>query len=157
MKRATAILLTFILTFGSTPVNANVEFTTIVNAAYVQRTIDQNLINLATQRAIQITSDFSHNGVPAGMAEVNTWNRDGNLAAVLAWQGSPPHHAVLSDPTYSSIGCGVNVVGDGRIFFVCLLPWAAHVTVPAPEPIVVPVAEPTQAPMLPNTALDAGG
>lgn len=100
----------------------------------ISRTISADAQALAHRRAVETSTDFSHNGVPAGYAEVIAWNNYSDPAAhvVRQWLTSPPHAAILSDRRYTEIGCGSYVV-DGKYFAVCLLPWSSAGTVGSSE------------------------
>src|SRR5574338_1132426 len=157
--RRIALILALIVSLVAQPVIASNALTDRVNATWGTRIVDQNAIELAQMRSVQITTDFSHNGVPDGYAEVIAWNQErtdpiGTL--VTQWLNSPPHNVILSDPRYDRIGCATTVV-ESRTYGVCLLPWrsapvsAPVAPVPTPAP-VVPAATPAPVPALPDTA-----
>jgi hypothetical protein len=110
----------------------------------IERTQDAELTALAQQRAVQIQTNFSHAGVPAGLAEIIAWNNSPDPVASFAaqWQDSPPHWAILTDPQYGAWGCGISSTADGRYWAACLF---------RSDGFIPPVIQPT-AP-LPNTAL----
>ena len=114
----------------------------------IPRTVDADLTALAQQRAVEIQSDFSHNGVPAGLGEIIAWNNNPDPVGTFAaqWQSSPPHWAILTDPSYGEWGCGISTTTDGRYFGVCLFSSGGPVIQPTPAPPV----------QLPNTALSVG-
>lgn len=141
----------------------------ILAATNIARDTDPTLTEIAQRRAVEIQSDFSHSGSPAGIAEVLAWNNSPDPAAraLGQWQGSPPHWAVLTDSSYSKIGCGHSESADGRHWFVCLLAGPASVPVPVPVPVPEPPVLPdsaiarwsvepaTHLPTIPDTALEA--
>lgn len=98
----------------------------IVAATGIARDVDADLMAVAQARAVEISCGdgcFNHDGWRAGTAEVLAWNQstaDPAAAALGQWQGSPPHWSILTDPAYTSIGCGHARV-SGRDYFVCLL------------------------------------
>lgn len=159
MKRMLAAVMAIVIGLTPATVSADVALTQAVNAAWFERTIDSQVIGLATARAQEISIDFSHNGVPSGYAEVIAWNNSTIAGAVQQWKDSPPHNAILSDSRYAVIGCG-SFGSNGKVFYVCLLPWGttpAPPAPPAPAPTpapVVTVTTPTPAPVvLPDTAM----
>jgi hypothetical protein len=112
----------------------------------IERTQDVELTALAQQRAVQIQTNFSHAGVPAGLAEIIAWNNSPDPVTSFAaqWQGSPPHWAILTDPQYTSWGCGISSTADGRYFAACLF---------RSDGFIPPVMQPTPV-QLPNTAME---
>jgi hypothetical protein len=101
-----------------------------------------------------------------GTAEVLAYNQgfsDPVSKAISQWQGSPTHAAILSDPSYTRIGCA-EYVTDGTHWFACVLAGNPVVAQPVqtPVPAQVPTAPaprtptgsaPTPPPvLLPNTA-----
>jgi hypothetical protein len=136
--------------------------TSLVNAAYLPRTEDAELHDIAHQRAVEIASDWSHNGMRDGTAEVLAYNSgfaDPISKAIDQWQGSPTHAAILSDPSYIRIGCAEYVTSDGTHWFACVLAGNPVVAQPVQTPASaqVPTPAPTPAPVvkaLPNTAQD---
>jgi hypothetical protein len=98
--------------------------TGLVNSAYLPRAEDPALHDIAHQRAVEISTDWSHNGRREGTAEVLAYNSgfaDPASKALSQWQGSPTHHAILSDPTYTRLGCGSHQTPDGTHWFACVL------------------------------------
>ena len=152
MRLAGAILLALALP-GSTVADSGL--TGLVNSAYLPRTESTALHDIAHQRAVEISSDFSHNGQRSGTAEVIAYNSGfaDPVGHVLGqWQGSPPHDAILSDPSLTLIGCGSYFDGV-TTWFACLLATGSTqppATPPAPPDGTEPA--PTPAPLLPNTA-----
>src|SRR5574338_1348179 len=137
--RRIALILALIVSLVAQPVIASNALTDRVNATWGTRIVDQNAIELAQMRSVQITTDFSHNGVPDGYAEVIAWNQErtdpiGTL--ITQWLNSPPHNAILSDPRSDRIGCATTVV-ENRTYGVCLLPWRATAAPVAPTPAPV--------------------
>ena len=158
-------------------VYSDADLTGIVAGSYFPRTESAELHAIAHERAVEISTNFSHAGQRPGMAEVLAYNGLGAERAVQQWLGSPSHHAILSDPAFREIGCGSHIVGD--IFYaVCVLTYgdspppqepvpAPPAEVPPPEPLapqsdsvtnepLAPQADtPTPAPvLLPNTATE---
>ncbi|HSM16309.1 MAG TPA: CAP domain-containing protein [Gemmatimonadales bacterium] len=135
----------------SNPASADDGLTALVNAAYPARATDATLHDIAHQRAVEISTDFSHAGRREGTAEVLAWNSGSSDPVghvVGQWQGSPDHDAILSDPTYDLIGCG-SITVDGAYYAACVL-------MAASEPVITPApANGTATPepvLLPNTA-----
>lgn len=135
---------------------ADVDMTALVNAAFLSRNTDVTLHDIAHQRAVEISSDFSHNGWRGGMGEVLAWNTghsDPAGHALNQWLGSPPHNALLSDPAYTDIGCG-SYVTEGRYYAVCVLTAGGDGNTPLQEPATNPTPTSTPlAPVLPDAAL----
>ncbi len=151
------------------------DLTSLVNAAYGARVQDAALHDLAHQRAqFQVTYSggvcdndaLTHDGLVT--AEVLACTTLGPARAVELWQGSPAHHAILSDPTFTTIGCASAAGVDGAWFYACLLtatePLASQANPPTNEPLAsqadtpgaTPVAQPAQEPsvlQLPDTRM----
>ena len=161
------LLGTAIALLRPSPVLSDVDLTQAVNSAFFPRTEDPALHDLAHQRALEASVNFSHVG--ATTPEVLAWNQgmaDPVSTVIAQWLESPAHLAILSDPTLTAIGCGSVTTSDGRYFAACLLGSSAPVIVPAP-PAEVPYVPPgssnlsqpqplmnTPPPaLLPNTAL----
>jgi hypothetical protein len=149
------------------PVLSDSGLTALVNSTYVQRTEDASLHDIAHQRAVEIASDWSHNGMRDGTAEVLAYNQgfaDPVSKAIEQWAGSPAHAAILSDPNYTRIGCAEYVTGETH-WFACVIAGPVVQAEPVPaNPVVPPPAEqppsvePTPPPvLLPNTAIPHGG
>jgi hypothetical protein len=141
----------------------------------VAREVDPGLTALARQRAAETSTDatFSHSGQPPGTWEVLAWNQghlDPATVAVLQWQASPAHWAILTNPNLTRIGCGYFRGADGKDCFACLLMPGDEVLLPAepdpyvqapsrnpaPQPESLPVTSPapSSAPaLIPDTAL----
>ena len=138
--------------FRPSPVLSDVDLTAAVNQAFLPRTEDPYLHDLAHKRAAEIAQDFSHDGMVT--AEVLAWNQgfaDPVGEAVSQWLGSPDHAAILNDRSLVTIGCGSVTTDDGRYFAACVFGQAEPtVTVPAPPAGTEP------APLLPNTAVPHG-
>src|SRR5688500_9280253 len=130
----------------------------------IERTQDADLSAIAQRRAVEIQSNFSHDGWVYGRdgeAEIIAWNIHPDPVTTLAlqWQGSPPHWAILTDRKFTRWGCGISQVGDAYygacIFGTGPTVTAAPVTAPAP-PVTgsEPAPRPSPAPLilLPNTA-----
>ena len=80
--------------YSPLPVYSDNDLTALVNAAFLPRTESAELHDIAHQRAVEISTDFSHNGIRAGTAEVLAWNSGyaDPIAEVLSgWAGSPTH------------------------------------------------------------------
>ncbi len=128
----------------------------ILAATGIPRSVDADLTAIAERRVIEVQSNWSHDGWVPGTGEVIAWNidyPDPAAHAVEQWQGSAPHWAILTDLSYTRIGCAHTVGIEGRDFFVCVLSGGP---VAAPAPPVAPT--PTPAPpivLLPNTAMEA--
>src|SRR5688500_14193318 len=127
----------------------------------IERTQDADLSAIAQRRAVEIQSNFSHDGWVYGRdgeAEIIAWNQAPDPVTTLAlqWQGSPPHWAILTDPKYTRWGCGISQVGNatyGACIFGTGGSFAAQPVVP-PVPVSHPPVESSTAPLilLPNTA-----
>ncbi len=139
------------------PVLSDSDLTQAVNATFLPRTEDPALHELAHQRALQASVDFSHTG--ATTAEVLAYNSgfaDPIATVISQWLGSPAHAALLSDPSFDRIGCGSATV-NGTYYAACLLSRGPAAIVPPAEvhpPATVP-APPvgTEPALLPNTAM----
>jgi hypothetical protein len=155
------LLGTAIALLRPSPVLSDVDLTQAVNSAFLPRTEDPALHELAHQRAIEASVNFSHVG--ATTTEVLAWNQgfaDPVSTAITQWLESPAHLAILVDPRFDAIGCGSVTTSDGRYFAACLLSAGEPVEVartPNPQPVgAIPTAGATPAPsvvLLPNTAL----
>ena len=111
------------------PVLSDSDLTQAVNAAFIPRTEDPALHELAHQRALQASVDFSHTG--ATTAEVLAYNSgfaDPIATVISQWLGSPAHAALLSDPSFTSIGCGAVTTSDGTYYAACLLGVSVSIT-----------------------------
>ena len=136
MRRLLLALVLVALTPSS--VLSDADLTQAVNAAFLFRTEDPALHELAHQRALEASVNFSHVG--ATTAEVLAWNQgmtDPVSTAVRQWLESPAHFAILMDPTLTLIGCGSVTTSDGRYVAACLL--AAEPVEVARTPNPVPV------------------
>jgi hypothetical protein len=119
------------------PVLSDGTLTALVNQAWLTRTEDAAMHEIAHQRAVEIASDWSHNGMRDGTAEVLAYNQgfsDPVAKAISQWAGSPTHAAILSDPSYTRIGCAEHVT-DGTHWFACVLARPIP-TEPTPAPTV---------------------
>lgn len=154
--------------FRPSPTLSDSGLTSLVNAAYFTRTEDAELHAIAHARAVEISTDWSHAGIRPGTWEVlvyNSGHTDPASKAVAQWQGSPDHHAILSDPSLTRIGCAVYVT-NGTHYFACVLMGTeepppddggstAEAESPPPSEVarIAPiVAPPTPIPQLPDTA-----
>lgn len=136
----------------------------IVAATGISRPVDPYLVSVAEQRVVEIQTNFSHDGMQT--AEILAWNagygsaEDSAERAVQQWVGSPPHWAIMSDPSYNRIGCATALTGD-TYWYVCAFgtgtdgPPPADNSTSSPEP--APAPEPTLEPvLLPDTAMGQG-
>ena len=140
MFRRTAVALAIAGAWLLAPVSvySDTDLTGLVNSAYFPRTESAELHAIAHQRAVEISTNFSHDGMRPGMAEVLAYNGLGAARAVEQWIASPSHHAILSDPAFREIGCGSHIVGD-VYFAACVLTWGDS---PPPQaPVPAPPAE----------------
>jgi hypothetical protein len=130
----------------------------------IPRTVDAELTASAQRRVIEVQSDWSHGGWVYGQdghAEIiaASYDADPVMGLALAWQGSPPHWAILTDPKYDRIGCAIAQV-DTAYYGVCLFrTGSAPVPAPvrtAPAPPMRTEPAPTSAPpiLLPNTSTE---
>ena len=170
-KRAGLAALVLLLALPSVT-TADPELTGLVNSTYLPRT--ESLHDLAHQRAqyqiaysggVCAENSLTHDGWTT--AEVLACNYSGPARAVEQWLGSAPHHAILSDPAYTEIGCATAYGAAGAMFFACVLMWGtekpppgdggstAEAESPPPSEVarIAPiVAPPTPQPVLPDTA-----
>lgn len=98
----------------------------IVAFTGIDRTVDPGLTSIAQARAAATDTDatFNHSGSHPGTAEVLSWNLnqpDPARRAAEQWRNSPGHWAILTDPSFTHIGCGHHVGPDGRHVFACVL------------------------------------
>lgn len=110
------------------PVLSDSDLTQAVNAAFLPRTEDPALHELAHQRALQASLDFSHTG--ATTAEVLAYNSgfaDPIATVISQWLGSPAHAALLSDPSFDLLGCG-SVTVNGTYYAACLMGVSVSIT-----------------------------
>jgi hypothetical protein len=139
------IVLVVLLLLIPSPVLSDGTLTALVNQAWLTRTEDASLHDIAHQRAVEIASDWSHNGQRPGTAEVLAYN-----------QG-------FADPASKAIGCAEDDTGNIS-WFACVLagePVEAART-PNPTPVgAIPTAGATPPPqvtpapvLLPNTATE---
>jgi hypothetical protein len=146
------------------PVLSDAGITALVNAAYFPRTEDPELHAIAHQRAVEVSTDWSHNGIRPGTWEVLAYNAgftDPASKAVEQWQGSVTHHAILSNPDLTRIGCA-EYVTEGTHYFACVLMAGEPIAVartPNPTPVgAIPTAGATPEPvLLPDTAIAHDG
>lgn len=138
---------------------ADTDLTSLLNTTFLPRTEDPALHEWAHVRA---AFQVSYSGGDCGpdalthdgwtTAEVLACNFDGPERTVQQWLGSPPHAAILLDPTLTLIGCGSAPGNDGATFWACVLTGGSA---PAPIPVapVPPVVGtgpgPTPVPLLP--------
>lgn len=116
------------------PVLSDSDLTQAVSAAFLPRTEDPALHELAHQRALQASLDFSHTG--ATTAEVLAYNSgfaDPIATVISQWLGSPAHAALLSDPSFDLLGCGAVTV-NGTYYAACLLSAEPVVAARSPKP-----------------------
>jgi hypothetical protein len=99
--------------------------TDAVANAFLVRTVDAGLHDIAHARVVELAADgeLSHDGMRPGTAEVLAFN-EGALnpvaSAVGQWIGSTFHRGILSDGSYGRIGCA-ELVSDGIHWFACVL------------------------------------
>ena len=155
---AIVLLGTIISIAKPQPVLSDSDLTQAVNASFIPRTEDPELHDLAHQRALEASVNFSHDGsTTAEVLAFNSGFADPIATVISQWLGSPAHAAILMDPTYTTIGCGSVTTSDGRYFAACLLaPGPSLPTNPTPtsSPLVVPAATPPVV-VIPNTALES--
>jgi hypothetical protein len=171
-----AVLLALLLALIPSAAGADTGLTDSIAAAYFPRTVDARLHDLAHKRAAEIVTDYGHrylseldNGQWAGWGEVIGWNTgysDPEAAIVSGWRNSPPHNAILSDRSYTAIGCAEAIAGLSH-YFACVLaaPRASVGPSATPRPTLAPVRTPSPTrpapvrthtplpPMLPNTSI----
>jgi hypothetical protein len=151
-----AILLALALTASN--VRADVDLIAAVNATFGARTVDATLHDIAHQRAVEVVTDWSHNGMRDGTSEVlalNQFHSDPIASAIRQWSESPTHAAILNDDTLTRIGCAEYVTPDETHWFACVLarePSVIDAPGPAGQPPNVGGSESTPLPALPNTA-----
>lgn len=104
----------------------------------ITRQYDPSLAAIAQQRSVEIVSNFSHEGKPAGAAEIIVWFTDDpvDLPARIAnaWLDSGPHAALLRNPAYTRIGCGYTEV-NGNHYAVCELARGSVPDTAMPKPV----------------------
>ena len=156
MRRLLLALVLVALTPSS--VLSDADLTQAVNVAFLFRTEDPALHELAHQRALEASVNFSHVG--ATTAEVLAWNQgmtDPVSTVVRQWLESPAHFAILMDPTLTLIGCGSVTTSDGRYTAACLLSQGGQIQVTPPTAPAPPVGtEPAATPPvieLPDAAM----
>lgn len=160
--RVFGILLALILLAFADPMSKVGADTTIEGAVAqttgIQRTVTATLQSIAVERAAEIQSDFSHNGIQT--AEILYWANAARLnedcdgyavkCAVDAWVVSPPHHEVMFNPALTDIGCAMATNDEGTAWLVCAFASSgigeASTYQPPAEPAVV---------ALPDTAMAA--
>jgi hypothetical protein len=135
----------------------------------IPRQVDAELTASAQRRAIEVQSDWSHGGWVYGRdghAEIiaASYDADPVMGLALAWQGSPPHWSILTDPKYDRIGCAIAQV-DTAFYGVCLFrtgsaPNVTQPTLPPPNVSNPPESNNPPAPsappiLIPDTALEA--
>lgn len=162
---AAVVLALVALTIVTEAAAGSSIYADIYAATGIHRTVDASLEALAKARAVEIVTDFSHDGWPGTTYEVIAWNAgyaDPVAEAVNQWMGSPDHRAILTDPTLNAIGCG-SAYSGGRTYFACELIHSAGATPTAtPLPTASPGSsagqpqvrpQPTNTPtLLPNTS-----
>lgn len=89
-------------------VRADSGLTGAVAAAFLVRTVDAGLHEIAHARVAEISAagGLEHGGMRSGTAEVLAWNMgEANPVgdAVSKWIDSPAHNAILSDASYGRI------------------------------------------------------
>jgi hypothetical protein len=122
----------------------------LVSMTGIDRTVDPGLTAIAERRVVEIQTAFTHAGSDPCCAEVLVWNSgfaDPVTHFVEQWQGSPTHWAILTDPSYTAIGCAVAFV-ENRAYAACVLSRASVTPTPAPSSEPPPV-------LLPDTSMAA--
>jgi hypothetical protein len=119
------ILLFSMLFSAAGPVRADAGLTDAVAAAFLVRTVEPGLHDIAHARVAEISAagSLDHAGQRPGTAEVLAWNSGTPNPigeAVEAWIGSPVHRDILSNRAYGRIGCAETVVA-GVHWFACVL------------------------------------
>lgn len=104
---------------------ADAGLTDAVAAAFLVRTVDPALHDIAHARVAEISAagDLDHAGMRPGTAEVLAMNAgvaNPVAHAVSQWIGSSLHRGILSDGSYGRIGCA-ETVNDGVHWFACVL------------------------------------
>ena len=156
MRRAALVVLLTISLTSSALATQTLE-AAVYSATGISRTISSSLQALAATRAVQIVTDFSHDGWPGNTYEVIAWNQgypDPAGEAVNQWMGSPDHRAILTNPSLNVIGCGSTTV-SGRFYAVCELIQSPgqSPTGPVSPPPRPAATQPARSPgVLPNTA-----
>lgn len=105
----------------------------ISTATGIDRDVDPSLTTIAERRVVEVQTDWSHNGKPSDVAEVLAWNSgysDPAAEAVSQWRASPDHWAILTNRTYTRIGCASAVLIE-KTYFVCELAWPKPGATPA--------------------------
>lgn len=134
MRRA-LVALGLVLALA-TPARSDTDLTALANTV-VTRAESAELHDIAHQRAVEIASDFSHNGQREGTAEILAYNQTGPARALEQWLGSPPHLAILLDPNLRLVGCGSHT-SDGLYFAACVFTAGEPIAVartPTPTPV----------------------
>lgn len=112
----------------------------IISVTGIARTTDPILTIVAERRVIEVQTNWSHEGKPPDVAEVLAFNsgyKDPLTQALLQWQGSPDHWDILTNTTYTRIGCASDLAKDGATtFVVCELSWPTAPTVVGPAPSI---------------------
>ena len=104
---------------------ADTGLTDAVAAAFLVRTVDPALHDIAHARVAEISAagGLDHAGMRSGTAEVLAMNAgvaNPVSHAVNQWIGSSFHRGLLSDGSYGRIGCA-ETVDDGVHWFACVL------------------------------------
>lgn len=171
MRRIVAVVLSVLMALGvvSSTARADTRIEDMVSAASFQHTYDAELHTIAHQRAVEIASNFSHDGRRSWTAEIIGYNSgfaDPEATVVQSWLDSAPHYAIITDRTYTRIGCGSAFINN-TYWFACVFAAPEVTPVQPPQPTPAPVAPaPTQpaqpsapqpqastVPVLPDTAM----
>lgn len=164
--RATLAALVLLLA-ASVPARADAGLEAAVAGVYGPRAHSDRLHAEAHERAIEITTDWSHNGQDCcwEVLAYNSGFSDPIAKAVDQWRNSPTHHGILADRSLTEIGCAELVTADGTRWFVCVLddgpdPVPAPTPAPAPAPAPSPQTATNETPaprtepvVLPDTAM----
>lgn len=120
------LLLGVMLVFSTAGVaRADTGLTNAVAAAFLVRTVDPGLHDIAHARVAEIgaAGKLDHAGMRPGTAEVLAMNAgvaNPVAHALNQWIGSTFHRGILSDGSYGRIGCA-EAVDDGVHWFACVL------------------------------------
>lgn len=125
------------------------------------------LMTLAQIRAVEISANFSHryldelnNGQWDSWGEVIGYNAgmaDPVASIADGWRKSASHWSVLTDRSYTKIGCGAfkhissSYSLGYRYYFVCILGNPSDAPAPKPEPAPQPAPPPVV--VLPDAAM----
>ena len=75
---------------------------------------DKTAINHAIRRAKEISTDYSHNGMPARSAENISAGAQNWTEAYNGWKNSPEHYTNMIRWAYPYVGCSRYIVADAE-------------------------------------------